>query len=145
MEQEHHVASFVKYHRSRLKLTQEQLAERAGVGLRFVRDLEQGKETLRMDKVNQVLQLFGCVLSAKPLRLLDPYEILLYHLNKNVHVYLKNKNALAGFLIEPVSYGTEIKAWKFVSNDHAIEYRKTKNAALEQTIHHADIERIENK
>ena len=74
MEQEHHVASFVKYHRSRLKITQEQLAERAGVGLRFVRDLEQGKETLRMDKVNQVMQLFGCVLSAKPLRLLDPYK-----------------------------------------------------------------------
>ncbi|WP_235890155.1 helix-turn-helix domain-containing protein [Flavobacterium gawalongense] len=32
---------------------------KAGVGLRFVRDLEQGKETVRLDKVNQVLQLFG--------------------------------------------------------------------------------------
>ena len=36
-----------------------ELAERAGVGLRFVRDLEQGKQTLRMDKVNDVLALFG--------------------------------------------------------------------------------------
>jgi predicted transcriptional regulator len=35
------------------------LAEKAGVGLRFVRDLEQGKSTLRMDKVNQILELFG--------------------------------------------------------------------------------------
>jgi hypothetical protein len=35
------------------------MAEKAGVGLRFVREMEQGKETLRMDKVNQVLKLFG--------------------------------------------------------------------------------------
>ncbi|EXY66186.1 hypothetical protein M115_1460 [Bacteroides fragilis str. 3719 T6] len=35
------------------------LSEKAGVGLRFVRELEQGKESLRLDKVNQVLSLFG--------------------------------------------------------------------------------------
>ena len=40
-------------------LTQAGLAERAGVGLRFVRELEQGKPTVRLDKVNQVLALFG--------------------------------------------------------------------------------------
>jgi hypothetical protein len=39
------------------------MAEKAGVGLRFVRDLEQGKDTLRMDKVNQVLALFGHILA----------------------------------------------------------------------------------
>ena len=50
---------FVKDRRKRLKLTQHDLADRAGVGLRFVRELEQGKTTLRMDKVNQVLALFG--------------------------------------------------------------------------------------
>jgi y4mF family transcriptional regulator len=50
---------FVKQKRSMVKLTQPALAEKAGVGLRFIRDLEQGKETLRLDKVNQVLQLFG--------------------------------------------------------------------------------------
>ncbi|PWD98314.1 helix-turn-helix transcriptional regulator [Marinilabilia rubra] len=50
---------FVKQRRKQLGLTQQDLAERAGVGLRFVRDLEQGKETLRMDKVNEVLALFG--------------------------------------------------------------------------------------
>ena len=43
-------------------LTQVELAERAGVGLRFVRELEQGKPTVRLDKVNQVLALFGCEL-----------------------------------------------------------------------------------
>jgi len=50
---------FVKQRRKQLGMTQVDLAERAGVGLRFVRDLEQGKQTLRLDKINQVLALFG--------------------------------------------------------------------------------------
>lgn len=50
---------FVKKKRKELKLTQEDLADNAGVGLRFVRDLEQGKKTLRLDKVNDILALFG--------------------------------------------------------------------------------------
>ena len=45
-------------------LTQVDLAEKSGVGLRFVRELEQGKPTLRLDKVNQVLALFGHELGA---------------------------------------------------------------------------------
>lgn len=53
------ISKFVKQKRKKLGLTQIQLSERAGVGLRFVRDLEQGKKTLRLDKVNQVLNLFG--------------------------------------------------------------------------------------
>lgn len=53
------LAGFIKNKRKSVKLTQPELAEKAGVGLRFIRELEQGKETLRLDKVNQVLQLFG--------------------------------------------------------------------------------------
>lgn len=53
------IAIFIKEKRKQLKLTQPELAERAGVGLRFVRELEQGKQTVRLDKVNQVLNLFG--------------------------------------------------------------------------------------
>ena len=49
----------VKELRKRTGLTQEDLATRSGVGLRFVRELEQGKNTVRVDKVNQVLALFG--------------------------------------------------------------------------------------
>jgi y4mF family transcriptional regulator len=49
----------VKVLRKRYGLTQEDLAYKSGVGLRFVRDMEQGKRTLRMDKVNAVLALFG--------------------------------------------------------------------------------------
>ncbi len=53
------IAVFVKDARRKFGLTQVDLADKAGVGLRFVRELEQGKQTLRMDKVNQVLRLFG--------------------------------------------------------------------------------------
>ena len=53
------IAAFVKTKRKSLGLTQMIIAEKAGVGLRFVRDLEQNKPTLQLDKVNQVLDLFG--------------------------------------------------------------------------------------
>lgn len=53
------VSKFVKDQRKKWKLTQVELSQKSGVGLRFVRDLEQGKETLRADKINQVLALFG--------------------------------------------------------------------------------------
>lgn len=53
------ISKYVKQRRKQSKLTQPEMALKAGVGLRFVRDLEQGKNTLRMDKVNDVLRLFG--------------------------------------------------------------------------------------
>lgn len=53
------LSEHIKDKRRKYNLTQVELAERAGVGLRFVRDLEQGKKTLQMDKVNAVLALFG--------------------------------------------------------------------------------------
>lgn len=53
------IPQFIKLKRKALKLTQEELAFKSGVGLRFMRELEQGKITLRLDKVNQVLRLFG--------------------------------------------------------------------------------------
>ena len=68
------VSDFVRDKRNTAKLTQPQLAEKAGVGLRFVRDLEQGKETLRLDKVNQVLKLFGYELSPTPVSQMQSME-----------------------------------------------------------------------
>ncbi len=53
------IVRFIKEKRKELKLSQEELAFKSGVGLRFMRELEQGKTTIRMDKVNQVLALFG--------------------------------------------------------------------------------------
>lgn len=55
------IAEFVKQKRKEAGLTQEEFAIRSGLGLRFVRELEQGKETVRMDKVNQALAMFGAV------------------------------------------------------------------------------------
>ena len=53
------IAEFVKKNRKAAGLTQEQFALRSGLGLRFVRELEQGKETVRMDKVNVALRMFN--------------------------------------------------------------------------------------
>lgn len=53
------IGEYIKNKRKLLKLTQVELAERSGVGIRFVRELEQGKATVQLNKVNQVLQLFG--------------------------------------------------------------------------------------
>ena len=60
------LADFVREHRKHYRMTQKTLADRAGVGLRFVRELEGGKPTLRMDKVNCILDLFGHQLGAVP-------------------------------------------------------------------------------
>ncbi len=50
------ISHFVKAKRKSVKLTQPELTEKAGVGLRFIRELEQGKDSLRLDKVNQLSQ-----------------------------------------------------------------------------------------
>ena len=62
MEEPSKLSQYVKAMRKQYGLTQEDLSAKSGVGLRFVRDLEQGKRTLRMDKVNCVLNLFGAEL-----------------------------------------------------------------------------------
>lgn len=53
------IAKFIKNKRKEYGLTQKEFAIRSGLGLRFVRDLEQGKATLRLDKVNVALSMFG--------------------------------------------------------------------------------------
>ncbi len=57
------LADFVKEKRSQVNLTQEEFAERAGVALTVIRKIEQGKENLNMEKVNQVLKMFGHTLA----------------------------------------------------------------------------------
>lgn len=53
------IGNYIKEERKKAGLTQEEFAMRSGLGLRFVRELEQGKETVRMDKVNQAIAMFG--------------------------------------------------------------------------------------
>jgi y4mF family transcriptional regulator len=61
------LSQFVKSKRKSVGLTQEELSYKSGVGLRFIRELEQGKVSLQMNKVNQVLALFGHELSPTPM------------------------------------------------------------------------------
>ena len=61
------LSKYVKAMRKQYNLTQMDLSEKSGVGLRFVRELEQGKQTLRLDKVNQILGLFGAEVGAVPM------------------------------------------------------------------------------
>ena len=63
------IGEYIKQQRRAAGLTQEEFAARSGLGLRFVRDLEQGKESVRMDKVNQALAMFG--MTAVPGRIGD--------------------------------------------------------------------------
>ncbi len=84
------LSQYVKSMRKRYNLTQEDLSMKSGVGLRFVRDLEQGKKTLRMDKVNQVLRLFNSELGVveMPRIIIEDDEgkrILPQHNSKRTH------------------------------------------------------------
>ena len=53
------IGEYIKQERKKAGLTQEEFAMRSGLGIRFVRELEQGKETVRLDIVNQALAMFG--------------------------------------------------------------------------------------
>lgn len=65
---EQSIVQFIKEMRKEHNLTQVELSEKSGVGLRFIRELEQGKEAVRLDKVNQVLNLFGAELGVVSMR-----------------------------------------------------------------------------
>ena len=65
------LSRYVKAMRKQYNLTQVELSEKSGVGLRLVRELEQGKQTLRLDKVNQILNLFGGEVGVVPLSKTD--------------------------------------------------------------------------
>ena len=140
------IASFVKYHRKRLSLTQEELAHKSGIGIRFIRELEQGKQTLRLDKVDQVLSLFGYGVSPKKLHI-DPYFVFFNCFNQAIKISLQNKTIKYGVIIEELfaPNGNDIFAWKFIPNNHVIKYQQHKEEKLTETILHADIQTIEEQ
>ncbi|MBO7267054.1 MAG: helix-turn-helix transcriptional regulator [Bacteroidaceae bacterium] len=63
------IGEYIQAKRKLHGLTQVELAERSGVGVRFVRELERGKPTVQLDKVNQVLALFGEELSPTKIKI----------------------------------------------------------------------------
>jgi len=139
----HPLSTFVKYSRNKLELTQEELALKAGVGLRFIRDLEQGKESLRLDKVNQVLRLFGYDTVAGNIRIFDPYDIMINYLNIPVTITLKNQEIKKGFIVKPVRMFVEIDAWQFVPMEDVPAYQKRPNDGLTETIVNATINNVQ--
>lgn len=140
------VASFVRFQRKKVGLTQEELAQKAGVGIRFIRDLEQGKASLQLDKVEQVLHLFGYQLTPSKQRL-DPYDLFWNFFNEAVKITLVNRVVKYGILIEEIIDKKEhkITAWKFVPNNRAIQYLRKPDDSLTEIITHSEIFFIENQ
>ena len=140
------LSSFIKYQRKKLRLTQEALAAKAGVGIRFIRELEQGKETLQLDKVKQVLNLFGFELTPAKQQT-DAYDIYWNYFNKAVKISLVNKVIKYGIIIKEITDNKEnkISAWQFVPNNNAIKYQQKPNNNLTETILHNDIQAIEEQ
>jgi y4mF family transcriptional regulator len=140
------ISSFIKFQRKKLGITQEELASKAGVGVRFIRDLEQGKETLQLNKVEQVLHLFGFRLTPNKQRI-DAYDIFWNYFNKGVKITLANKMTKYGIIIKEIIDKKENKifAWKFVPNNNAIQYQQKPDDLLTETINHSDIIAIENQ
>ena len=147
MKESNHLSAFVKYHREQLGLTQEQLSSKAGVGLRFIRDMEQGKQSLRLDTINKVLSLFGYEMRAER-DTIDAYKIWRDFINKAIVITLKNKQKIYGFIIKEIKDAEhKIIAWKIIPNNNAIEWKGTRNEkkkeALEFIIQHNDIAEID--
>ena len=140
------LSSFIKYQRKKLKLTQEELAAKAGVGIRFIRELEQGKETMQLDKVNQVLSLFGFNLSPGKQQI-DAYDIFWNYFNKAVKITLTNRVVKYGIIIKEITDKKEnkISAWQFVPNNNAIKYQQKPDDNLTEIISHSDIQTIEEQ
>ena len=140
------VSSFIKFQRKKLGITQEELATKAGVGIRFIRELEQGKKTLQLDKVDQVLDLFGFQLTPNRQRI-DAYDIFWNYFNKGVKITLANKVTKYGIIIDEIIDKNENKiiAWKFVPNNNAIQYQQKPDDTLTEKINHAEIIAIENQ
>ena len=126
------LSAFIRFQRKKVGLTQHELAAKAGVGARFIRELEQGKASLQLDKVEQVLGLFGFQLSPSRQRV-DAYDIYWNFLNRGVKITLANKLVKYGVILEEIIDKKEnkINAWKFVPNNHAIQYLQKPDDRLE--------------
>ena len=95
------LSSFIRFQRKKLGITQEELATKAGVGIRFIRELEKGKASLQLDKIEQVLHLFGFQLTPNKQRI-DPYDIFWNYSHKGVKITLFNKVIKYGIILEEV-------------------------------------------
>ena len=143
MKKTSNIAAFVKYNREKLNFTQQNLADLAGVGIHFIRDLEQGRSALRLDKVNQVLKMFGHHLSISSEKI-DPYEIWLNYFDKPVKITTRSRENVYGFLLQEIrNEASTIVAWKVLPNINARTWQKKMDDKLTITIKHSEIAAIE--
>lgn len=119
------------------------LATKAGVGLRFVRELEQGKKTLRVDKVEQVLGLFESGLNPFKSQL-DPFEVFWHYFNLPIVIETVNGQVKYGFILEE-HFNPEtnrIVAWSFLPNPLTRMYKETEDVKLLERIEHDSIRSV---
>lgn len=137
------IAAFVKYNRKKLQLTQEQLATMSGLGIHFIRNLEQGSLKLSLDKVNQLFRFFGFYLSPVPNTTISSWQIWCTYLNKAVVITKTNKTQVLGFLMcEVRDEKGNIVAWKVSPNPKTIDWHEKKDETQWQTVKQNEIAEI---
>lgn len=138
-KQRSYIVNFIRENRLKLGLTQEDIAAKAGVGLRFIRELEQGKETVQLAKVNQVLALFRAQLI--PGVELDGFSIQKEHFKRPVEISLKTGRVLQGQLTGFTYRDNKIYSWDFEEELRTLPPDTDKE---KYTIIHQDIAGIKN-
>lgn len=137
------LAAFIKYNRDKLNLTQEMLAEKTGLGIHFIRDIEQGRLSLRLDKVEKVLSLFGYKM-APVVDAIDPYQLWFSYKDKPVEITLKDRRKVSGFLVQEIrDERSSIVAWKVVPFPNILEWTAKEDDSLVEIIQQQDIDNIE--
>lgn len=137
------LAAFIKYNREKLRLTQEMLAEKTGLGIHFIRDIEQGKPSLRLDKVEKVLALFGYKM-APVVNSIDPYQLWFSYKDKPVEITLKDRRKVSGFLVQEIRDDrSSIVAWKVVPFPNILQWQARQDDSLIEIIQQQDIDNIE--
>jgi y4mF family transcriptional regulator len=131
-----YIINFIKENRKKLGLTQTELAAKAGVGLRFIRELEQGKETVQLSTVNQVLSLFRVRLI--PGNELDCFIVYKEHFKKPAEIDVRNGPLVRGILKDCTYRDNKIYSWTVELTG------KEKDERKEFILFHQDIANIKN-
>lgn len=137
------IGAFVKYNREKLGITQEQLSSRAGLGIHFIRDLEQGKPSVRLDKVDKVLALFGHRLGPVADKV-DPYQLWQDYKNEAVEITLKDRSIVRGFLVKELrDERNSIVAWTLVPFPNILGWMQKEEEKFAIRITHREIDSIQ--
>jgi y4mF family transcriptional regulator len=143
MDKLNSIAAFIKYNREKLNLTQEMLADKTGVGIHFIRNIEQGKPTLKLEKLDKVLAIFGYRMAPVP-NTIDAFQMWHLYKDKAVEIVLKDKRSISGFLVEEIrDERNTIAAWKLVPFPNILQWQLEKGDKWVEIIRHQDIDHIE--